>query len=328
MFPVREKNQFIILGLAVSIFIFQTICFTVSQFSNVSYENIPSDKVVFASNEDALTDKEDTSAGKEDALQGKEDVLSGKEDALPGRGDTLPDKEDALSGNEDALPSSEDTLSNKELSGQKDALPGKEETLVSHNNNWQLAAYDISVAGASIDKLAAKYKAEPTYLDYIVQVEKMFGLEPCELLGLIAIESGFKPQTRMDGGSLSYSTTQMKMATAKTAHMAITKYYGMAIPYPTHDLMANDKYYAAFLAGGYLKYLHEVYKNKEESYTAYNWGINGRKTFYNKHGHYKSPYAIKLTNTAQSFRQFIGADYNLKTSHVYTGTADKYLASS
>ena len=93
-----------------------------------------------------------------------------------------------------------------------------------------------------LDKLAAKYNADSEYLYFIVEVEKVFNLEPCELLALIAQESGFRPQTHMDGGSLSYSTTQMKLPTAKTAHMAMTEYYKIDIPYPTHELLRDDKY--------------------------------------------------------------------------------------
>jgi len=164
-----------------------------------------------------------------------------------------------------------------------------------------------------LDKLAQKYNADPEYLYYIVQVEKTFNLDPCELLALIAQESGFKPQTHMDGGSLSYSTTQMKLPTAKTAYMAITEYYKIeSIPFPTHELLRDDKYYAAFLAGGYLRYLHDVYNNdKYESYTAYNWGIGGRMTFYKNNGHFQSPYAIKVASLAQSFGSYVGEEYNV-----------------
>lgn len=166
-----------------------------------------------------------------------------------------------------------------------------------------------------LGSLAKKYKADPDYLDYIVKVEKTFELEPCELLAIIAQESGFKPQTHMDGGSLSYSTTQMKMATAKTAYMAITEYYKMDIPYPTHDLLNQDKNYAAFLAGGYLRYLHDTYKDKYESYTAYNWGIGGRMIFYKNNGHFKSPYAMKVASLGKSFHQYVGEEYdNLRNS--------------
>src|SRR5690554_35052 len=77
----------------------------------------------------------------------------------------------------------------------------------------------------SINMLAETYNVEKEYLYYIAEVEKMFELEPYELLALIAQESGFIPQTKMDGGSYSYSTTQMKLDTAKTAYMAITDYY-------------------------------------------------------------------------------------------------------
>jgi len=159
--------------------------------------------------------------------------------------------------------------------------------------------------------LAERYQADPKYLDFIVKVEKTFKLEPCELLALIAQESGFKPQTRMDGGSLSYSTTQMKLATAQTAYMAITEYYKMNIVPPTHELLQNNQYYATFLAGGYLRYLYDVYKNKEEAYTAYNWGIGGRMVFYQKNGHFRSAYALKLSNLRDEFRHFVGKDYAL-----------------
>lgn len=162
-----------------------------------------------------------------------------------------------------------------------------------------------------LDKLAAKYNAEPEYLYYIVEVEKAFNLEPCELLALIAQESGFRPVTHMDGGSLSYSTTQMKLATAKTAYMALTEYYRIDVPYPSHELLRDDKYYATLLAGGYLRYLHDVYKDKYESYTAYNWGIGGRMIFYNQNGHFMSPYAVKVASLIKSFEQYVGEDYRI-----------------
>lgn len=158
-----------------------------------------------------------------------------------------------------------------------------------------------------ISAIASKYNSSEEYLVFILEIEKEFGLEPCRLLALIAAESGFTPQTHMDGGSLSYNTTQMKLPTAKTAHMAMTEYYKMDVPYPTHELLDNDKYYATLLAGGYLKYLNDVYKDADymESYTAYNWGISGRMTFYNQNGHFRSPYAIKVTNLQQSFKEYI-----------------------
>lgn len=180
-------------------------------------------------------------------------------------------------------------------------------------DNWELISPEIKIANTfsreKLDNLAGKYQADPDYLDYIVQVEKTFNLEPCELLALIAQESGFKPQTHMDGGSLSYSTTQMKMPTAKTAYMAITEYYKMDIPYPTDELLKEDKYYAAFLAGGYLRYLQDTYHDKYESYTAYNWGIGGRMIFYKNNGHFKSPYAVKVANLGRSFIDYIGDEY-------------------
>jgi hypothetical protein len=116
-------------------------------------------------------------------------------------------------------------------------------------DNWELAAVQTYFS-EKLYNLAEKYHVEPDYLNYIVKVEKTFNLEPCELLALIAQESGFKPQTHMDGGSLSYSTTQMKLPAAKTAYKAITEYYHMDIPYPTDELLKNNQYYATILAGG------------------------------------------------------------------------------
>jgi hypothetical protein len=182
------------------------------------------------------------------------------------------------------------------------------ETLTLEKSNNFAEVNEIAKSD-KLEKLAAKYKADPEYLDYIVKVEKIFALEPCELLALIAQESGFKPQTHMDGGSLSYSTTQMKLPTAKTAHMAITEYYKMDIPYPTHELLNEDKFYATFLAGGYLRYLHDTYQDKYESYTAYNWGIGGRMQFYKNNGHFKSPYALKVANLGKSFNEYVGKEY-------------------
>ncbi|RNC28630.1 MAG: hypothetical protein AWM53_01289 [Candidatus Dichloromethanomonas elyunquensis] len=161
-----------------------------------------------------------------------------------------------------------------------------------------------------LNNLAVKYQSDPEYLDYIIQVEKTFKLEPCELLALIAQETGFKPQTHMDGGSLSYSTTQMKLPTAKTAYMAITEYYKMDIPYPTDELLREDKNYAAFLAGGYLRYLHDTYSNKYETYTAYNLGIAGRMEFFKNNGHFKSPYATKVASLGETFLELVGKEYD------------------
>ncbi|NLI93937.1 MAG: transglycosylase SLT domain-containing protein [Peptococcaceae bacterium] len=181
-------------------------------------------------------------------------------------------------------------------------------------DNWELISVETKKTNIDtrekISNLAAKYKSDPEYLHYIIQVEKTFKLEPCDLLALIAQESGFKPQTHMDGGSLSYSTTQMKMPTAKTAYMAITEYYNMEIPYPTDELLREDKNYAAFLAGGYLRYLNDTYKNKYESYTAYNFGIGGRMIFYQNNGHFKSPYAIKVASLGESFVKYVGNEYD------------------
>ncbi|HHV65012.1 MAG TPA: lytic transglycosylase domain-containing protein [Peptococcaceae bacterium] len=198
----------------------------------------------------------------------------------------------------------------EKIGSLEESLPGEKgvrATAIPQTTPIELA--EKAAVNENLNKLAQMYNAEPEYLAYIVEVEKKFNLEPCELLAVIAQESGFKPQTRMDGGSLSYSTTQMKMPTAITSHMAITEYYKFDIPYPTHELLNNDKKYAAFLAGGYLRYLHDTYQDKYESYTAYNWGIGGRMTFYNKYGHFKSPYALKIANLAESFRQMIGEEY-------------------
>ncbi|HHV65013.1 MAG TPA: hypothetical protein GXX46_08085 [Peptococcaceae bacterium] len=154
-----------------------------------------------------------------------------------------------------------------------------------------------------IEKIAQAYNVEEEYLYYIVGVEKMFQLKPYELLALIAQESKFISQTKMDGGSYSYNTTQMKLNTAKTAYMAITEYYGKDIPAPTHELLLEDKYYAALLAGGYLKYLHDTYQDKYESYTAYHRGIGGRLDFFAQNGHYKSPYALQIVELNAAFAE-------------------------
>ncbi|MFA6808031.1 MAG: transglycosylase SLT domain-containing protein [Eubacteriales bacterium] len=152
-----------------------------------------------------------------------------------------------------------------------------------------------------IELLANQYHVDVNYLNYIAEVEKTFDLEPYELFALISQESNFIPQTKMDEGTLSYNTTQMKLATAKTAYMAITEYYKKEISYPTHELLKDDKYYATMLAGGYLKYLHDTYNNKYESYTAYRCGISGRLEFYNKNGNYKSSYALKIAELSSAF---------------------------
>ena len=167
---------------------------------------------------------------------------------------------------------------------------------------WETAAYE-KYNKENIDGIAEKYSVEPEYLYYLVEVERKFDLEPYELMALIAQESEFRSITHMDGGSLSYSTTQMKLSTAKTAYMAITEYYKMDISYPTHELLVQDDYYAALLAGGYLKYLHDSYKDKYESYTAYRWGITGRMDYYNKNGHFQSQYALRIAELNRSFSE-------------------------
>ena len=75
----------------------------------------------------------------------------------------------------------------------------------------------------------------------------------------------------------------------------------MNIPYPTHELLLDDNYYAALLAGGYLKYLHDKYQDRYESYTAYRWGITGRMEYYNRNGDFKSPYARRIVELNNSF---------------------------
>lgn len=167
---------------------------------------------------------------------------------------------------------------------------------------WETEPY-MNYSKANIDRLAEKYGVEPAYLNYLVEVEREFDLEPYELMALIAQESEFRSITHMDGGSLSYNTTQMKLPTAQTSYMAITDYYNMNIAYPTHELLAEDMYYAALLAGGYLRYLHDVYEDKYESYTAYRMGINGRMDFFNRYGHFQSPYALRVVDLTRSFSQ-------------------------
>lgn len=182
-------------------------------------------------------------------------------------------------------------------------------TINNLKDNWELMRTQ-TYSSEKIKNLAAKYNANSEYLNYIIKVEKIFDLQPCDLLALIAQESGFKPQTRMDGGSLSYSTTQMKLPAAITAYKAITEYYNMEIPYPTDELLKNDEYYATLLAGGYLRYLNDTYNNnKYESYSAYNLGIGGKNQFYKRNGHYKSSYAVKVASLGESFVQYIGQEY-------------------
>lgn len=166
---------------------------------------------------------------------------------------------------------------------------------------------EVSQKEERITDIADKYNAEPEYLIYIVELEKEFNLKPYSLLSVIAAESGFKPQTKMDVGSLSYNTTQMKMHSAKTAYMAMTKYFDLDVEYPTDELLRNDKYYATYLAAGYLKYLNAIYKDDDyyETYTAYNWGIPGRMIYYNRHGNFKSPYAMKVEELQKSFEEYI-----------------------
>lgn len=171
------------------------------------------------------------------------------------------------------------------------------------NSNILETAENQSYTKLDLDYLAKEYNVEEEYLYYILEIEKTFELEPYELLALIAQESKFIPQTIMDGGSLSYSTTQMKMPTAKTAYMAITEYYKKEVPYPTHELLAENKYYATMLAGGYLRYLHDTYKDRYESYTAYRWGIGGRLAFFKKNGHFQSPYALQVAELSSAFAQ-------------------------
>ncbi|UWG97647.1 hypothetical protein LPY66_02085 [Dehalobacter sp. DCM] len=156
----------------------------------------------------------------------------------------------------------------------------------------------------TLQRIAQEYHVDYDYLEYISHVEETFQLEPYELFALIAIESKFVSSTKMDGGSLSFNTTQMKLATAKTAYMAITDYYHQDITFPDQARLTADRNYAAYLAGGYLRYLHDVYKNQGESYTAYRMGINGRLTYYQAYGNYESPYAVQIKTLSQSFKQY------------------------
>lgn len=157
-----------------------------------------------------------------------------------------------------------------------------------------------------INNIADKYNTSQIYIHYIIDLEKELELEPYSLLAIIAIESGFEPQTRMDAGSISYNTTQMKMNTAKTAYMVMVEHFDLTVGYPTDYMLRNNKYYAAYLAGGYLKYLSSVYEgNYYESYTAYNWGISGRMMFYNQYGHFQSSYALKVVKLQESFKEYI-----------------------
>lgn len=167
---------------------------------------------------------------------------------------------------------------------------------------WETTAY-VKYSKDNINILAEKYSVEPAYLNYLVEVEREFDLEPYELMALIAQESEFRSITHMDGGSLSYNTTQMKLPTALTSYVAITEYYNKNIAYPTHELLTEDRYYAALLAGGYLRYLHDVYEDKYESYTAYKMGINGRMSFFNRNGHFQSPYALRVVELTGTFSQ-------------------------
>jgi curli biogenesis system outer membrane secretion channel CsgG len=152
-----------------------------------------------------------------------------------------------------------------------------------------------------LEKIARDYQVDYEYLKYLSEVEKNFNLEPYELFALIASESAFIPITKMDGGSLSYNTTQMKLVTAEAVYKIITENYQMEIPYPNGELLEKDKNYAALLAGGYLRYLRDLYESKEESYTAYQMGMSGRLNYYQKHGDYWSPYAVKIDALRQSF---------------------------
>lgn len=188
------------------------------------------------------------------------------------------------------------------LTGTATFAENRESKEVIETKVWKTAESD-DYNQLNLEKLAKKYNVEKDYLDYIVEVEQTFGLEPYELIALIAQESEFIPRTIEDGGSYSYNTTQMKLNTAKTAYMAITEYYNKDIPYPTHELMIEDKYYAAMLAGGYLKYLHDTYKDKYESYTAYHRGIGGRLEFFKNNGHYKSSYALKVADLSNAFAE-------------------------
>lgn len=156
----------------------------------------------------------------------------------------------------------------------------------------------------ALERIAQEYHVEYEYLVYIASVEETFQLEQYELFALIATESKFVSCTEMDGGSLSFNTTQMKLASAKTAYMAITDYYHQEILYPNADILTSDRKYAAYLAGGYLRYLKDVYKNQDESYTAYRMGINGRLTYYQEYGDFESPYAVQVKTLCHSFEQY------------------------
>jgi len=128
--------------------------------------------------------------------------------------------------------------------------------------------------GDIVDKLTeigAPYKCNDIpWLQHIYNTEQTCQLKAGELFGLIANESSLNNITKMDGGSLSYGVTQIKLPTAKIMYEAL-KSKGISIQMPTAALL-QDKYYAVTLSGRYLQYLKTIYTDQNVIYHFWNLG--------------------------------------------------------
>jgi hypothetical protein len=138
----------------------------------------------------------------------------------------------------------------------------------------QMVSAFNSNGGDIVDKLhqiGDPYKCYDTnWLEHIYNTEQACKLKAGELFGLVANESSLNNITKMDGSSLSYGVTQIKLPTAKIMYEAL-RLKGVALQMPTAALL-QDKYYAVTLSGKYLQYLHSIYTDQNVIYHFWNLG--------------------------------------------------------
>jgi len=143
------------------------------------------------------------------------------------------------------------------------------------------------------------------WLHYIVKMEKDCHLQRGELMSLIYSENSFTHKTVMDGGSLSYGCSQMKLSTAMDAYRQI-KSTGIQIAEPTENLLRNDKMYLTEFTGRYLQFMHNKLTNPYEVWTSYNKGF-GNTQF--KNSHYVCQYSNNIFKNMVNFASIIGDAY-------------------
>jgi len=138
----------------------------------------------------------------------------------------------------------------------------------------QMVSVFNSNGGDIVDKLhqiGDPYKCHDiNWLEHIYNTEQACKLKAGELFSLIANESSLNNITKMDGSSLSYGVTQIKLPTAKIMYEAL-RLKGVALQMPTAALL-QDKYYAVTLSGKYLQYLHSIYTDQNVIYHFWNLG--------------------------------------------------------